>query len=223
MERGYNAGIRPLERLSRLRDYTIGKHQVDPRGWSVVDEDGRDIGKVDDLLIERGQMAAAYFDLELDAKAFDGHRERHVIVPMSRARQDGGHRRLVVSGLTRERVGDLHEARAENEAQFWRRWWDQDDQAAGRPAWRTETGDGVRRDDLRTVLEDVRPGERVRIPVASEEIVIERRPVHPDERVVAQGGDLPQRAAEIGREADERLGAPDADRIPPDRRPERGR
>ena len=37
--------------------------------------------------------------------------------------------------------------------------------------------DAVPAEDLNRAIEDVRPGETVRIPVVNEEIIVERRPV----------------------------------------------
>lgn len=197
--------LRQYEPLSRLGDYQIERHQIDPRGWSVLSPDGQTVGEVKDLVIDTGRMRARYLDVELDTKAFDLHDDPHVLVPMERARRDGDHRRLIVEGLAAGQIADLIEARDRHVASFWERWWSgavqvgtplpSDQQvdrrpipvvsppiAAGDPAPRPHDRGGVSgrnlpEDELRRALADVQPGEQVRIPVVEEEIVVERRPV----------------------------------------------
>lgn len=43
-----------LERLSRLGGYKVDRRQRDPRGWTVVNPDGRRIGEVADLVVDTG-------------------------------------------------------------------------------------------------------------------------------------------------------------------------
>ena len=161
--------VRRYERLSRLRGVAIDKHQVDPRGWRIVSRDGHVIGEVKDLIVDTERMAGAYLDVELDRKLFDLHDDAHVIVPIARADRDGPHRRLIVDGLSRDRVAGLAAERWEHERLFWDRWWTPDERVV--PA-----APPTARDNLARTVDEVRPGETVRIPVIDEEIVVERRP-----------------------------------------------
>jgi hypothetical protein len=166
-----------FERLSWLRGYDIDKHQVDPRGWHIVNVERQTIGVVKDLIVDTERMAGAYLDVELDRKLFHLREDGRIFVPMARAQRDGDHKRLLVDGLSRERVSALYAARAAHEREFWDRWWDQDRTGARGADWAPRVARGATPDDLQRALEQVGPGETVRIPVVNEEIVVERRAV----------------------------------------------
>jgi hypothetical protein len=178
MKQRHIGPMQRYERLSRLRDFAVDRHQIDPRRWKVVNRDGHAIGEVKDLIVDTERMAAAYLDIELDRKLFDLHGDPHVLVPMAHAHRDGGHRRLMVDGLSRDRVAALAPARWEHERQFWDRWWAPEE----RPV---QSAPPTRPEDLRRALDDVRPGEAMRIPVINEEILVERRPV-PEQPLIAR-------------------------------------
>jgi sporulation protein YlmC with PRC-barrel domain len=184
------APVRRLERLSRLANHEIERHQPDPRGWVVVNREGRIVGSVKDLLVDTERMAATYVDVELDTKLFDlRDDDPHVLVPMARARQEGN--RLVVDDISSEWVAELRAARERHRYEFWDRFWYRtdvrDDQRATRIHTRTD------QEDLHKVIDEVRPGQEVRIPVVKEEIVVERRPVDREEIVVNRATDEPPR------------------------------
>jgi hypothetical protein len=155
-----------FERLSRLRDLTVARDQIDPRGWKVLNVEGHTVGEIKDLIVDTDRMTGAYLDVELDRKAFDLHDDPRVLVPMSRAHRDCDHHRLIVEGLTRERVSELRFARDAHMREFWNRWWDLD------------RGGAPDHEDIHRAVENMRPGETVRIPVVKEEIVVERRVVN---------------------------------------------
>lgn len=179
MKQEYMSPARRYERLSRLRNYSVDRHQVDPRGWDVVNREGRKLGDVKDLIVDTERMAGAYLDIELDRKLFELREDPHVIVPMGRAHRDGSHRRVIVEGLTRDRVAQLYAARWAHQFEFWDSWWEADVRPS-RPATARDADDHLRR-----ALETVGPGETVRIPVVNEEIVVERRQV-PEEPAIAR-------------------------------------
>ncbi len=189
MRQEYMSPVRRFERLSRLRDCAVGKGQIDPRGWAVVNAERRAIGHVKDLIVDTERMTGAYLDVELDRKLFDLLDDYHILVPMPHAHRDGDHKRLLVDGLTRERVAAAAIAREAHQREFWDRWWEPDRAPAHERDWSPRITRGAHPEDLRRALDDVRPGETVRIPVVHEEIVVERRPVHSDEHVLARGHD----------------------------------
>jgi sporulation protein YlmC with PRC-barrel domain len=186
MKSDHDAPARRLERLSRLRDFDIGRKEPDPRGWTVVNRDGNTVGEVKDLVVDTDRMTATYLDVELDTKKFDlRDDDPHVLVPVERARTDG--KRVVVDDISSTWVSELRAARDEYHRDFWDRWWNQSDRHDPGPAVRDVRA--THPQDLNRVLDDVRPGEAVRIPVVEEEIVVERRPVMRDDRVVGRAPD----------------------------------
>ncbi len=177
-----------FERLSRLSDYTVDKHQPDPRGWDVINSEGRNIGEVKDLIVDTATKKATYLDVELDAKLFDLRGDPHVLVPIERAERQGGQKRLLVAGLDSARVQELCAERARSYVEFWDRWWQRGPASAG-ASWSPTISQQIPVDRLRQALENARPGEPVRIPIVNEEIIVERRPLHADEQAVARAAD----------------------------------
>jgi photosynthetic reaction center H subunit len=56
-------GVVPLK---ELKDFQVAKGDPDVRGWEVLSNDGRRIGKVDDLLVDTAAMKVRYLDIDLD-------------------------------------------------------------------------------------------------------------------------------------------------------------
>ena len=87
-----------LRRLSELDDYRVANGAPDPRGWSVAAADGGTVGRVRDLIVDTSALRVRYLDVELDAAA-PGTGERHVLVPIGRARLDESDDRVLVDSL----------------------------------------------------------------------------------------------------------------------------
>jgi hypothetical protein len=90
--------IGALRRLSEIDDYRVASGAPDPRGWSVSAADGGEVGRVRDLLVDTGALRVRYLDVELDAAA-PGTGERHVLLPIGRARLDDARERVIVDML----------------------------------------------------------------------------------------------------------------------------
>lgn len=52
--------------LEELSDYKVESDDPDVRGWKVKDAEGRDIGKVDNLLVNKEKEKVVYLDVEVD-------------------------------------------------------------------------------------------------------------------------------------------------------------
>jgi len=183
--------MKRLERLSRLSGYTVDRHQIDPRGWDIVSPDRRPIGEVRDLIVDTATMKAVYLDVELDGKLFDLGGDPHVLIPLERAEGEDKHKHLLVPSLDYVRLQELLAERDLRYYEFWNTWWQRGQTAAG-PSSSPTVSQQLSTDDLQRALDNVRPGEHVRIPIVNEEIIIERRPLHRDEQDVARvAGDQP--------------------------------
>lgn len=110
--RGWGAGSaerKPtgeLGRLDELKDYEVASHDPDPRGWPVVGADGREIGRVDHLIGDTGQMQVRYLTVTVDRSLSRGE-ERQVLIPIGHVDLDRDDHRVIVSALDAERVHDL--------------------------------------------------------------------------------------------------------------------
>lgn len=55
-----------LSRLSELEGYDVAEGSPDIRGWRVVDEAGREVGDVADLLVDTSSAEALYAAVDLE-------------------------------------------------------------------------------------------------------------------------------------------------------------
>jgi sporulation protein YlmC with PRC-barrel domain len=56
-------GVLPLK---ELKDFQVAKGDPDVRGWEVLSNDGRRIGKVEELLVDTAAMRVRYLEIDLD-------------------------------------------------------------------------------------------------------------------------------------------------------------
>jgi sporulation protein YlmC with PRC-barrel domain len=98
-------GVR-IAPLSDLRDFEVAEGYPDIRGWRVDSADGREVGKVHDLLIDIDNMRTRYLDVRLTKELAASPEDRDVLVPIGTAQivDDGSRVRVP---LTAERVGLL--------------------------------------------------------------------------------------------------------------------
>ena len=162
--------MRRYERLSRLRDYKVDKNQIDPRGWDVINLDGRTVGEVRDLIVDTQTMKGVYLDVDLDWKLFQLRHDPRVLVPVERAERQGTQKRLLVPTLSHDRVQEMVNERDRAYIEVWDRLWERQ----------------LTTDDLRIALDKAKPGEQVRIPILNEEIIVERRPLTTTTPVVVE-------------------------------------
>ncbi|HEU0012120.1 MAG TPA: DUF2382 domain-containing protein [Longimicrobium sp.] len=174
--------------LSQLDGYTVADDDPDVRGWEVISADGRKIGAVDQLLVDREAMKVRYLDVDVDDTLVAG--DRHVLIPIGYARLEEDHARVFVDNLASSQVVALpayaHGPVARDmDADFTRRF--------GAPAAREGRPDharvvrseeelavGKRRTESGEVQVHKRvETEHVRRPVqlAHEEVTVERRPI----------------------------------------------
>ena len=104
--------------LKDLRDFKIADGDPDVRGWDVFTGEDRRIGEVHDLLIDTAAMKARYLDVHLDPELLTGSggstlsaisADRHVLIPIGRARLDREADRILVDSVRIEDVLDLTE------------------------------------------------------------------------------------------------------------------
>lgn len=93
--------------LDELSDYKVDSHDPDVRGWKVKDVDGRVVGTVDNLLVNKEKKRVVYLDVEVDKSILDANHqpygqpaagnvhefinedgENHLIIPIGLARLD---------------------------------------------------------------------------------------------------------------------------------------
>jgi len=89
--------------LSDLKDFQVSEGYKDIRGWRVDSADGKEVGKVHDLLVDLDGMRTRYLDVRLLSSIAASQGDRDVLVPIGASRiADEGE--VVVVSLTAERV-----------------------------------------------------------------------------------------------------------------------
>lgn len=85
--------------LDQLDDFKVAEGDPDVRGWEVMASDGRKIGEVDQLLIDRTAMKVRYLDVDLDDDVVANDKNRHVLIPIGYARLNESDDRIMVDSL----------------------------------------------------------------------------------------------------------------------------
>lgn len=97
-----------LSCLNDLKDYEVADGEPDPRGWDVFASDGVRVGRIEDLLVDTGEMRVRAIDLIIDQRALNlPEGDDHIYVPIRSVSLDEGAQRAVVPGLRSEQVGTL--------------------------------------------------------------------------------------------------------------------
>ncbi|WP_299666498.1 PRC-barrel domain-containing protein [uncultured Polaribacter sp.] len=72
--------------LEELSDYKVANSDKDVRGWVVKDANGKVIGKVDNLLVNKKTERVVYLDVEVDTSIIDANHK-----PFNSKAEDGVH------------------------------------------------------------------------------------------------------------------------------------
>ncbi len=81
--------------LEELSDYKVANGDKDVRGWEVKDLDGRTVGKVENLLVNKDTERVVYLDVDVDDSIID---ENHDPYRHSNRAKDGVHEFLNEDG-----------------------------------------------------------------------------------------------------------------------------
>jgi uncharacterized protein (TIGR02271 family) len=100
-----------LASLDEMNDFKVAEGFPDPRGWDVKTSDGRTIGKVKDLLVDRQAMRVKLLEVELRDEFASGRDDVRVHVPVASARLDDDHDDVIVD-LATAGLGDFGGATA---------------------------------------------------------------------------------------------------------------
>ena len=103
-----------LYRLNELSDYKVASHYSDVRGWELIDAEGREIGKIDNLLVNKRAEKVVYLDVEVNEDLIkEGHEtyaksagegvheylnkdgEDHLIVPIGAVAIDNENKKVI--------------------------------------------------------------------------------------------------------------------------------
>lgn len=75
-----------VARLSDLRDFQVAEGYTDIRGWRVEASDGKEVGRVHELLVDLDSMRTRYIDVRLNSAVAAAEEDRDVLIPIGAAR-----------------------------------------------------------------------------------------------------------------------------------------
>lgn len=112
---------RNLYYLHELTDYKVADEYSDIRGWQIEDSDGRNIGKVENLLVDKKNKRVVYLDVEVNNSVIEeGYKnfevpashgvhgflnkegDNHIIVPIAMVSLDADSRRVKTDQIDRQ-------------------------------------------------------------------------------------------------------------------------
>jgi uncharacterized protein (TIGR02271 family) len=106
-ERDLPDDIPRIAALKDLGDFKVAEGYPDPRGWSVVEAEGRKVGKVHDLIVDTGQLRTRYLAIRLDKDEIGAKHDRDVLLPVGAARLDDDDDRVLLGSMTRAQLTTL--------------------------------------------------------------------------------------------------------------------
>jgi len=171
------AGVGPEPRrsglfpLSELKKFRIARGEPDIRGWEVRTLNGRNVGEVDDLLVDPESGEVVFMEVGMN------NTDRHIELSLRSAQLDRERKQVIVDS------GDVDAHGPSYESRYSERLTPEERAGHGRMADDSEVRyvDRDQRDDMRS--RDIRAdADEVvidRRPVV-EEVIIRRRPVDPE-------------------------------------------
>ncbi|NLG63918.1 MAG: hypothetical protein GX539_16890 [Candidatus Cloacimonetes bacterium] len=186
------AGVGPDPEFSRrlypideLKDYRIASGEPDIRGWEVRTLNGREVGEVEDLLVDPARGEVVMLEVDLDNSG------RHVNVPLRAVQLDREHRHVIVDSADLGSDEDVLETRArERMTDEDRRYIEEDIRDSRTRDVRygfTDRDDRIDRIEEERLDREVREADRARDASTIdkderiiEEVVVRRRVVDPD-------------------------------------------
>lgn len=95
--------------LDDLDDYEVAEGDPDVEGWEVIASDGREIGKVKNLLADATAMKVRYLDVDLSNDLVRNRENSHVLIPIGHVRVIEEDNRVMAESLSSNEVLELPE------------------------------------------------------------------------------------------------------------------
>src|SRR5688572_7005428 len=91
--------------LDELRGYEVARGEPDVRGWDVIAGDGRRIGEVDELLVDKAAKKVRFLDVCVDEGLVpDMEETQRILIPIDSARVQAEDDRVFVDGISSTEV-----------------------------------------------------------------------------------------------------------------------
>lgn len=92
---------RHLFRLGELDDYKVAGDDPDVRGWTIFGKDHREIGVINELIVDPDREKVRYLDVVPSKNRPDDIKDHHLLIPIGLARLDREDDRVIVDEIDR--------------------------------------------------------------------------------------------------------------------------
>jgi uncharacterized protein (TIGR02271 family) len=150
-----------LTPLSRMDDFQVSSNDPDVRGWDVLANDDKKIGKVEDMLVDRTAREVRYLAVRREGGLFSaltGGGSGYVLIPVGEVRLDRD-RKVYLDSLGSSEIGSMQE-------------YDLDSFSRSEGFAQSGTSDRLSSDRLNTDTQ-----REARVTVSEEELAVGKRTV----------------------------------------------
>jgi photosynthetic reaction center H subunit len=102
-----NKGRNRVVPLDDLDDYEVAEGDPDIEGWEVIASDGKEIGKIKNLLADASAMKVRYIDVDLDRDLVRDRDDSHVLIPVGQVRVIEEDKRVMAESMSSSDVVGL--------------------------------------------------------------------------------------------------------------------
>jgi len=93
-----------LRKLSQTKEFRVAKNEPDVRGWYTIGADRQRLGRITDLILDPDMQRVRYLDVLLEPALYLGKEDRHILVPIGKARIDRDEDIVVIDSLESNQV-----------------------------------------------------------------------------------------------------------------------
>lgn len=95
---------RHLFKLTELDDYKVSGEDPDVRGWSILDRDRNEFGRIEELIVDPEKEKVRYLDVVPNTKQSVDEGDLHMLIPVGAARIVNDENKVIVDGIDRARL-----------------------------------------------------------------------------------------------------------------------
>lgn len=95
---------RHLFKLVELEDYEVASDDPDIRGWSVLDRNRKEVGRIDELIVDPYKEKVRYLDVVPNTERSVNEGDQHLLIPVGAARIDDHENKVIIDEIDQDRL-----------------------------------------------------------------------------------------------------------------------
>jgi photosynthetic reaction center H subunit len=95
---------RHLFKLTELDDYNVASGDPDVRGWSILDRDRNEFGRIDELIVDPDRKKVRYLDVVPNTQSSVDEGDLHMLIPVGAARIADDGNKVIVDEIDQEHL-----------------------------------------------------------------------------------------------------------------------